>query len=132
LTASAASLGDLDGDGVGDLAVGAPGDDDGGDWHGAVWALFLDGVAACPADFDDDGDVDTGDLLTLLAAWGDCPFNCPWDFNGDGVVDFADLIELQEHFGPCPLDECPTDIDGDGDTDTADLFALLAAWGECP
>jgi len=31
---SAGSLGDLDGDGVGDLAVGAPPD-------GAVWVLFL-------------------------------------------------------------------------------------------
>ena len=38
---SAASLGDLDGDGVGDLAVGAAGDDDGGDARGAVWVLFL-------------------------------------------------------------------------------------------
>ncbi|MCH8851931.1 MAG: FG-GAP repeat protein, partial [Planctomycetes bacterium] len=38
---SVASLGDLDGDGVGDLAVGATGDDDGGPPHGAVWVLFL-------------------------------------------------------------------------------------------
>lgn len=36
-----ASLGDLDGDGVGDLAVGAPNDDDGGPDRGAVWILFL-------------------------------------------------------------------------------------------
>ncbi len=38
---SVASLGDLDGDGVGDLAVGARGDDDGGPVRGAVWVLFL-------------------------------------------------------------------------------------------
>ena len=38
---SVASLGDLDGDGVGDLAVGAPQDDDGGTDRGAVWVLFL-------------------------------------------------------------------------------------------
>ena len=38
---SVASLGDLDGDGVGDLAVGVYLDDDGGDGRGAVWALFL-------------------------------------------------------------------------------------------
>ena len=40
---SVTSLGDLDGDGIGDLAVGAPFDDDGGGGnHGAVWILFLD------------------------------------------------------------------------------------------
>ncbi|NIO28948.1 MAG: hypothetical protein GTO29_10415, partial [Candidatus Latescibacteria bacterium] len=38
---SVASLGDLDGDGIVDLAVGAINDDDGGDGHGAVWVLFL-------------------------------------------------------------------------------------------
>ncbi|MCH8881312.1 MAG: FG-GAP repeat protein, partial [Planctomycetes bacterium] len=38
---SLASLGDLDGDGVGDIAVGALRDDDGGPDRGAVWVLFL-------------------------------------------------------------------------------------------
>ncbi len=38
---SVASLGDLDGDGVGDVAVGATDDDDGGENRGAVWILFL-------------------------------------------------------------------------------------------
>src|SRR5262249_49387451 len=36
-----AALGDLDGDGIGDLAVGAYGDDDGGLDRGAIWILFL-------------------------------------------------------------------------------------------
>ncbi len=36
-----ASLGDLNGDGIGDLAVNAFGDDDGGVERGAVWILFL-------------------------------------------------------------------------------------------
>ncbi len=39
--AALASLGDLDGDGVEDLAVGAPDDDGGGSVRGAVWILFL-------------------------------------------------------------------------------------------
>ena len=38
---AAANLGDLDGDGVGDVAVGAPGDDSGGTKRGAVHILFL-------------------------------------------------------------------------------------------
>jgi cysteine-rich repeat protein len=38
---SVAALGDLDGDGVTDLAVGAYGDDDGGQDAGAMWILFL-------------------------------------------------------------------------------------------
>ena len=39
---SVASLGDLDGDDVPALVVGAWRDDDGGDRRGAVWILFLD------------------------------------------------------------------------------------------
>lgn len=39
---SIAPLGDLDGDGIEDIAVGASGDDTGGDGTGAVWVLFLD------------------------------------------------------------------------------------------
>jgi hypothetical protein len=41
---SAATLGDLDGDGKGDLAVGASGNDDAGLNHGAVWIRFLDAM----------------------------------------------------------------------------------------
>ena len=43
---SLAALGDLDGDGFGDLAAGAPGDDDGGSGRGALYVLRLDGVRA--------------------------------------------------------------------------------------
>ncbi|MCZ6612923.1 MAG: hypothetical protein O6941_09835, partial [Planctomycetota bacterium] len=63
---SVASLGDLDGDGVGDLAVGAQGDGDGGNNHGAVWILFLDGVPNCAADIDGDGDLDAKDFFAYL------------------------------------------------------------------
>jgi serralysin len=38
---SITSLGDLDGDGITDLAVGAAGDDTGGDYRGAVHVLFM-------------------------------------------------------------------------------------------
>jgi hypothetical protein len=45
---SVASLGDLDGDGTTDLAVGAAADDDGGSGQGAVWILFLDTDGTVP------------------------------------------------------------------------------------
>ncbi len=41
LGTSIANMGDLDGDGVIDLAVGAYGDDDGGSASGCVWILFM-------------------------------------------------------------------------------------------
>jgi hypothetical protein len=102
---SAASLGDLDGDGVGDLAVGAHGDDDGGPARGAVWVLFLDGVPACPGDLDCDGHVDLTDLATLLANYGTT-----------GGATYED-----------------GDLDADGDVDLTDLAGLLAVYGTtCP
>jgi len=95
---SVASLGDLDGDGVTDLAVGVPYDDDGGEDRGAVWVMFLNDGPDCPADFDEDGDVDTADLLHLLGCWGtDCG-----DCDGDGDTDTADLLALLAAWGDCP------------------------------
>jgi hypothetical protein len=51
-----------------------------------------------PGDIDGDGDVDTADLLLLLAAWGPCP-GCPEDINGDGVVNTVDLLLLLANWG---------------------------------
>ncbi|MEE8153532.1 MAG: integrin alpha [Phycisphaerales bacterium] len=94
-------LGDFNGDGINDLAVGAPWDDDGGEARGAVWTLFLDGVLACPWDLDGSGSVGASDLLALLVSWGPCK-GCPADFNGDGNVGASDLLALLANWGPCP------------------------------
>ena len=99
---SIVSLGDLNGDGVGDLAAGAWGDDDGGSGRGAVWVLFLDGI--CVWDLDASGDVGVKDLLILLGAWGPCP----------------------------PKGDCLADFDDSGDVGVKDLLILLGNWGQCP
>ena len=75
---SVASLGDLDGDGIADLAVGAYRDDDGGVNRGAVWVLFLDGVA-CPLGF---GDCETEPPLILFREENDSS----WDWGGNGEI----------------------------------------------
>lgn len=58
-----AGMGDIDGDSITDLAVGAWGDDDGLEDAGAVWTLFLDGQPLCR--YRIDGDVN-GDCLVNL------------------------------------------------------------------
>jgi len=87
---SLANLGDLDGNGVIDLAVGAIGDDDGGvDQKGAVWILFLnpDGTVLREQKISDtqgnfQGALGGGDLFGFaLAALG--------DVDGDGVPELA-------------------------------------------
>jgi len=87
--ASVASLGDLDGDGTTDIAVGTPGDDDGGSKSGAVWVLFLDPngmvknhqkISRTEGNFT--GAIDSGDLFgSSVASLG--------DLDGDGVTDLA-------------------------------------------
>jgi hypothetical protein len=86
---SVASLGDLNGDGVVDLAVGANRDGDGGAERGAVWVLFLNATGTVKAhqkisntDGVFTGVLDDSDQFgTSLASLG--------DLNGDGVVDLA-------------------------------------------
>ncbi len=86
---SASALGDLDGDGVTDLAVGAYRDDDGGSERGAVWVLFLqaDGTVKRHQKISDTeggftGTLDDDDLFGIsVSALG--------DLDGDGVVDLA-------------------------------------------
>ena len=96
---SAASIGDFNGDGVGDLVVGAQLDDDGGFNRGAFWILFLDGI--CLWDLDANGSVGLSDLLDLLAAWG-ANAGHPADFDDNGFVGLSDLLALLANWGACP------------------------------
>ncbi len=86
---SLASLGDFDGDGVGDLAVGAFQDNDGGSFRGAVWLLFLntDGTVKSHQKISDTqggftGILNNGDRFGSAVAF-------MGDHDGDGVGDLA-------------------------------------------
>ena len=86
---SVASLGDVDEDGVGDLAVGAWEDDDGGEGRGAVWILFLNGdgtVKAHQKISDTQGNF-TGVLDD--SDWFGSSVASLGDIDGDGVEDLA-------------------------------------------
>jgi hypothetical protein len=81
-------IGDLDSNGVNDLAVGAPGDDDGGSDRGAAWVLFMRNtgkVESATKISSSNGDLDTnltdGDRLgSALAGLGNLDGNNADDF----------------------------------------------------
>ncbi len=84
-----AGIGDLDSNGVNDLAVGAPGDDDGGTDRGAVWVLFMKSNGKVESEIrisGSDGNLDAnltdGDQLgSSLAGLG--------NLDGNNATDFA-------------------------------------------
>jgi len=86
---------DIDNDNWVDLAVACYDIDD---ETNTVAVLFSLCPNSCPADFDDDGDVDTTDLMYLLATWG----TPDGDVDDDGDTDTADLLALLAAWGECP------------------------------
>lgn len=94
-----ASIGDLDDDGVGDLAVGAYRDDDGGFDSGAVYILFMntDGTVKGAQKISSiagnlSATLATGDLFGVrIAALG--------DLDGDGVEDIAAAASFTDDGG---------------------------------
>ena len=86
---SVCSMGDIDGDGVVDVAVGAIKDDDGGTDRGAVWILFLDtnGTVKSEQKISDTVGGFTG-ILGDQDYFGNYLANVG-DINNDGINDIA-------------------------------------------
>ncbi len=51
------------------------------------------------------------------------------DFNNDGVVDTTDLISLTSNIGTACEGDCATDLNNDGVTDQQDVLVLMQLWG---
>ena len=60
----------------------------------------LFGGTSCPADFNNDGEIDAFDLAILLGAWGPNPGH-PADLDDNGDVGAFDLAILLGNWGPC-------------------------------
>ena len=96
-----AKIGDLDLDGVIDLAVGAPRDDDGGTDRGAVWILFMndDGTVDIEQKIsDDEGKLSLIDVLDDDDQFGSAVAELG-DLNGDGILDIAVGAPLDDDGG---------------------------------
>ncbi len=98
---SVGRLGDLDGDGVFDLAVGAPLDDDGGDGRGAVWMLFLNGDGTVKAEqkISDTAGGFQGTLDDLDVFGSSVAIS--GDLDGDGVLEIAVGAPQDDDGGCC-------------------------------
>ena len=83
-----AAIGDLNNDGIEDIAVGAPGDDDGGSDNGALYILFMK-VDGTVNSFQKISDTAGGFTATLSGDAFGRPITGIGDINKDGIEDIA-------------------------------------------
>ncbi len=81
------------------VIVGAPLYDRPLTWSGEAVILEVLECTTCPADLDDSGAVDFGDVRAILIAWGNA--GGPEDLDDDGTVGVGDLLIVLAAWGPC-------------------------------
>tara|TARA_X000001036_G_scaffold362211_1_gene345736 strand:- start:3328 stop:4620 length:1293 start_codon:yes stop_codon:yes gene_type:complete len=80
----------------GSLLIGSPA------YAGSSGVVFQTPLAAtlfCPADLNEDGNVNVNDILRIISKWGG---EGREDLNGDSVVNVLDLLSLLDTWGACP------------------------------
>ena len=96
---SVAAVGDLDGDGVTDIAVGADNDDAGGDRRGAVYVLLMNSDGTAKAFTKIAHELNGGPTLSDLDFFG-TSLGALGDLDADGVTDLAVGANLDDTGGP--------------------------------
>ncbi len=93
------SIGDLNNDGVTDIVVGAPGDDDGGLDRGALWILFMNSNGTVQSEQKiSNGLSGFGDVLDNSDLFGSAVANIG-DLNNDGITDLAVGVPFDDDGG---------------------------------
>lgn len=101
----------------------------------------------CPADLDEDGDVDTDDLLIVIGNWTndsedrkalkDTALDCATDVVADRASCVAKVekevkaLKIKDEGGIAGQQNVPGDVDGDGIVNVTDLLTVIASWGKC-
>ncbi len=110
---SVSGAGDVDGDGLDDMIVGAYRADPAGNSSAGESYVVFSPACAWDCDGSDDGNVNVTDLLALLAQFdllapAVCDGGESCDHDGNGCVDVTDLLKLLAHFTLDPVGTgCP-------------------------
>ena len=119
-------LGDLNGDGANDIAVGAPGDTETGIGKGAVWILFLNANGTVQSEQKiNDQNGGFSDTLDVNCFFGNS-LSALGDINGDNIGDLAISGVGQDEGGESRGAIWITFLNSDGTVSTAQKISSIA------